>query len=157
MKVYVALLVGVVVLSGCTTTVTNQTETDSLKSIIPSDWTLTEEQTLENQTAIKITSSQQCQWEVMRKPDLNPVNETIIPFIKIIYEKKWSQEDYDRENKKYEECTEELKDHLERAMACSKSTPTLETKTHSLFIYEDDCNGETKNLKDKIVNHLKNL
>ena len=162
---YILLLVSIVILSGCAQKpTTNQTnEIDALKSIIPSDWALTQERLADEKPAdgvtvsFRITSNQQCKREVTFKPDPNPVNQTINPNISVIYMKKWTQQDYDKENKKYEDCVKEPTQNPERAIGCSKSTPILDTKNYSVFIHENKCNDETNSLKEKITTYLRNL
>ncbi len=91
-----------------------------------------------------------CTREVYRKGDLGPHNETINPFIRVIFEKRWTQEELNREKEQRDKCIEQITKHPEKATGCPNLAPHINTEKYSIFIYSDDCKGESKELKQKI-------
>lgn len=149
------IIIGIILVAVCVSQVVIKDEVEGLKDILPTGWALIEESVFGNEVArFKVTSNTECSREVIRKPVFEPFTETINPFIIIIYENKWTQEDYDAEDKRYEDCQKYIEEYPFVAMACSKRNPTVTTKSYSIFIIEDKCDNETSELKNLILDYF---
>ena len=155
-SIYIILLIilGVILAVVYINQIAPKNEIDSLKGIIPSGWTLTEESISEDIVAkFIVTSDTECSREITRKPIPELVTETINPFITITYENKWAQEDYNAESKRNEDC-QKLIEGRPVAVACIKRNPSINTKSYSIFITESKCDDETSELKNLILNYF---
>lgn len=132
-------------------------EFSELKNLVLiNDWNIIEEETSNNEIKnFKIQIKINCTKEIRKKPNPNLFNETIMPFIRIIFETRWTKEYFDKEKEQRDKCIEQITKHPEKATGCPNLAPHINTEKYSIFIYSDDCNDESLQLKEKIINLLK--